>query len=172
MEERKEMIKPFTVEVTKEDENKPLTPTEEVVKQAPKPITVIRDGVEMIQPFTTIDTPVKKLYLILRVYNDMDAGEGELEQIKDFEFFTGTSQELYDKLKEEIIDSKDDSVRQKLDIMDSIIMVDSSKITLSVVMSKKKPCSVYKIMRNLKEQGKIVDDTSFDIEDYRYGDEE
>lgn len=172
MEERNEMIKPFTVEVTKEDENKPLTPTEEVTKQAPKPITVIKDGVEMIQPFTTIDTPVKKLYLILRVYNDMDAGEGELEQIKDFEFFTGTSQELYDKLKEEIIDSKDDSVRQKLDIMDSIVMVDSSKITLSVVMSKKKPCSVYKIMRNLKEQGKIVDDTSFDIEDYRYGDEE
>lgn len=172
MEERNEMIKPFTVEVTKEDENKPLTPTEEVTKQAPKPITVIKDGVEMIQPFTTIDTPVKKLYLILRVYNDMDAGEGELEQIKDFEFFTGTSQELYDKLKEEIIDSKDESVRQKLDIMDSIVMVDSSKITLSVVMSKKKPCSVYKIMRNLKEQGKIVDDTSFDIEDYRYGDEE
>ena len=172
MEERKEMIKPFTVEVTKEDENKQLTPTEEITKQAPKPITVIRDGVEMIQPFTTIDTPTKKLYLILRVYNDMDAGEGELEQIKDFEFFTGTSQELYDKLKEEIIDSKDESVRQKLDIMDSIVMVDSSKITLSVVMSKKKPCSVYKIMRNLKEQGKIVDDTSFDIEDYRYGDEE
>lgn len=172
MEERKEMIKPFTVEVTKEDEDKPLSPTEEVAKQAPNPITVIKDGVEMIQPFTTIDTPVKKLYLILRVYNDMDAGEGELEQIKDFEFFTGTSQELYDKLKEEIIDSKDESVRQKLDIMDSIVMVDSSKITLSVVMSKKKPCSIYKIMRNLKEQGKVVDDTSFDIEDYRYGDEE
>lgn len=172
MEERNEMIKPFTVEVTKEDENKPLSSTEEVTKQAPKPITVIKDGLEMIQPFTTIDTPVKKLYLILRVYNDMDAGEGELEQIKDFEFFTGTSQELYDKLKEEIIDSKDESVRQKLDIMDSIVMVDSSKITLSVVTSKKKPCSVYKIMRNLKEQGKIVDNTSFDIEDYRYGDEE
>ena len=169
--ERKEMIKPFTVEIGKEDQDESVNQirsTDEVKKEAPKPTTVIRNGEEMVQPFTTIDTPTRKLYLLLKVYNDVDAGEGEAEQLRDFEFFTGTSQELYDKIREEILESDDSSVRQKIDVMQSMILVDSNKITIGVAMSKTKPCSMYKIMKNLKDQGKIVDETSFDIEDYKY----
>ena len=170
-EKREEMIKPFTVNFGKDEKSESatqITPTTEVKKEAPKPTTVVRNGAEMIQPFTTIDTPTRKLYLLLKVYNDMDAGEGEAEQLRDFEFFTGTSQELYDKVREEILESDDSSVRQKIDVMKSMILVDSNKITIGVAMSKNKPCSMYKIMKNLKEQGRAVDDTSFDIEDYKY----
>lgn len=169
--EKKGMIKPFTVEIGKEEQDESVNQirsTDEVKKEAPKPTTVIRNGEEMVQPFTTIDTPTRKLYLLLKVYNDMDAGEGEAEQLRDFEFFTGTSQELYDKIREEILESDDSSVRQKIDVMQSMILVDSNKITIGVAMSKNKPCSMYKIMKNLKDQGKVVDETSFDIEDYKY----
>lgn len=168
--EKKGMIKPFTVEIGKEEKGnsaEQITPTNEVKKEAPKPTTVVRNGEEMVQPFTTIDTPTRKLYLLLKVYNDADAGEGA-EQLRDFEFFTGTSQELYDKVREEILESDDSSVRQKIDVMQSMILVDSNKITIGVAMSKNKPCSMYKIMKNLKDQGKVVDETSFDIEDYKY----
>ena len=75
---------------------------------------------------------------------------------------------MYDKVREEILESDDSSVRQKIDVMKSMILVDSNKITIGVAMSKNKPCSMYKIMKNLKEQGRAVDDTSFDIEDYKY----
>ena len=98
------MIKPFTVNFGKDEKSESatqITPTNEVKKEAPKPTTVVRNGAEMVQPFTTIDTPTRKLYLLLKVYNDMDAGEGEAEQLRDFEFFTGTSQELYDKVRSE-----------------------------------------------------------------------
>ena len=94
-EKREEMIKPFTVNFGKDEKSESatqITPTNEVKKEAPKPTTVVRNGAEMVQPFTTIDTPTRKLYLLLKVYNDMDAGEGEAEQLRDFEFFTGTSQ--------------------------------------------------------------------------------
>lgn len=162
----KDMIKPFTTEVEESAEN--IAETKEVVREAPTPTTVIKNGVELIQPFTTIDTPIKRLYLILKVYTDVDACDGEAEQIRDFEFFTGTSQELYDRIKEEIIESDDFSVRQKIDVMKSIIFADSPKITIGLATKKTKPCSMYKIMKNLREQGKIVDETSFDIEDYKY----
>lgn len=160
-------IKPFTVNITSGTDTK-ITPTAEVKREAPTPGTIIRDGVQMEQPFTTIDTPKSKIYLILKVYNDTDAGEGESEQIRDFEFFTGTSQELYDKIREEILESDDSSVRQKIDVMKSMVLVNSNKITIGVALRKDNPCSMYRIMKNLREQGKVVDETSFDIDDYKY----
>ena len=167
--EKERMIKPFTVNVTHGEENsKPITPTKDINKEAPKPGVVIKDGVQMEQPFTTIDTPKNKIYLILKVYNDADAVDGEGETIRDFEFFTGTSQELYDKAREEILESDDISVRQKIDVMKSMILVDSSKITIGVALRNDNPCSMYRIMKNLKEQGKVEDDSSFDIDDYKY----
>ena len=166
-ENTKEMIKPFEVELEKE-EKETVNQTEDVKREAPTPTTTFKNGVEMMQPFTTIDTPTKKLYLLLKVYNDFDAGEGDAEQPRDWEFFTGTSQELYDKVKEEIIESDDSSVRQKIDVMQSIILVNSTKVTIEIAVNKNRPCSYYTIMKNLKEQGKVVDDTSFDIEDYKY----
>lgn len=166
-ENTKDMIKPFEVELGK-NEKETINKTGDVKREAPTPTTTFKNGVEMVQPFTTIDTPVKKLYLLLKVYDDFDAGEGESEQIRDWEFFSGTSQELYDKVKEEILESEDSSVRQKIDVMQSIILVNSTKVTIEIAVSKNRPCSYYTIMKNLKEQGKITDESSFDIEDYKY----
>lgn len=166
-EDTKEMIKPFEVELG-EGEKETIKQTKEVKRESPSPTNTFKNGVEMVQPFTTIDTPVKKLYLLLKVYNDFDAGEGESEQPRDWEFFSGTSQELYDKVKEEILESEDSSVRQKIDVMQSIILVNSTKVTIEIAVSKNRPCSYYTIMKNLREQGKVIDDSSFDIEDYKY----
>ena len=52
--------------------------------------------------------------------------------------------------------------------MRSMILVDSSKITIGVALRNDNPCSMYKIMKNLKEQGKIEDNSSFDVDDYKY----
>lgn len=163
-----EMIKPFTVNITQQSDSRDITPTENIKRESPTPGTVIKDGVQMEQPFTTIDTPKSKIYLILKIYDDLNAGEGDDEQFRDFEFFTGTSQELYDKIKEEILESDDFEVRQKIDVMKSMVLVNSNKITIGVALRKDNPCSMYRIMKNLKEQGKIVDESSFDIDDYKY----
>lgn len=163
-----EMIKPFTVNITQQSDSRDITPTENIKREAPTPGTVIKDGEQMEQPFTTIDTPKSKIYLILKIYDDLNAGEGDDEQFRDFEFFTGTSQELYDKIKEEILESDDFEVRQKIDVMKSMVLVNSNKITIGVALRKDNPCSMYRIMKNLKEQGKIVDESSFDIDDYKY----
>lgn len=163
-----EMIKPFTVEVGDEGTTEgevvlPVTPTNEVKREAPIPRTVIKDGKEFIQPFTTIDTPKLKLYLLLKYYEDTD-GEGG-EQKRDFEFFEGTTQELYDKIREELIESDDSSVRLKLDAMKSRVYVDAPDVQIS------RKVSFYIFMKNMKVTGRIVDDTSFDIEDYKYDEE-
>lgn len=162
-----EKIKPFTINLSTtektEKEIKNLSSTAEVVKELPKPGVVYRDGKEMIQPFTTIDTPVEKLYLILKYYEDRENSDGEM--VRDFEFFTGTSQTLYDHLKEEIIEQDEEGCRLALDVMKSRVLVDSPNIKIS------HKCTVFIFMKNIIERGKAVDDSSFDIMDYYYEEE-
>lgn len=128
-------MKPFEVHVTKEEETKK--------QEQPK----------KIRPFETIDTPKEKLYLILKIYEDQ---ENDSEELRDFEFFTGTSQNLYDHLKEEI------ELNSGIDVMRSRVLVDSPNISIS------HKCSVFMFMRDTKDLGKIIDDSSFDINDYYY----
>lgn len=110
---------------------------------------------KMIKPFVRAESPSEKLYLILKYYEETEL---DGEEIRDFEFFTGTSQDLYDYLKSEI---EADTTTQ-LDIMRSRILVDSPKISIS------HKCTVYMFMKDLRDRGTVVDDTNFDIEDYYY----
>lgn len=123
-------------------------------KQLTKPFTIGDEfKTKKEKPFT-IEVPKTKLYLILKYYN---SNEECVEDMKDYEFFTGTSQELYDHIKVEIEEEP------YFDIMKSSVLVDSLKI-----LSLAQRCSVYIFMRDAKETGKIVDNTSFDINDYYY----
>lgn len=163
-----EKVKPFIINLSDTDktekEVKNLSSTAEMVKEPPKPGVVYRDGKELIQPFTTVDTPVEKLYLILKYYENRENPDGEME--RDFEFFTGTSQSLYDHLKEEIMEQDDQDCKLALDVMKSRVLVDSPNIKIS------HKCTVFIFMKDIIERGKAIDESSFDIMDYYYEEEE
>ena len=112
---------------------------------------------EKIKPFTMDENKSKeKLYLILAYYDSLvENGEDE----KDWEFFRGTTQGLYDHVKLMMTSDK------RFDAMRSKIFVDSPSITIGSANT-----SVFRIMLELREKGRVVDDTSFDIRDY-YWDE-
>ena len=139
-----EMIKPFT------------RPEENIEVNIEKKDTVHKEEQpKLIKPFTRVETPSTKLYLVLKYYDEKDL---DGEEIRDFEFFEGTSQDLYDYLKAEIEADSD----TQLDVMRSRILVDSPKISIS------HKCSVYMFMKDLRNRGVVLDNTSFDIEDYFY----
>lgn len=130
------MIKPFTINMDKEESEK-------------------KEQKKLIKPITIENAPKTKLYLLLKYYN---SGAENEEDYRDFEFFNGTTQEMYDHLKLEI-ESSDD-----IDVMRSRILVDSPNIRIS------HKCSIYIFMKDAKDTGRITDDTSFDIQDYYYDD--
>ena len=110
---------------------------------------------QMEQPFTTKDTPPKKkLYLILKYLYNPDENK---EFDRDFEYFRGTTQELYDHLKEEILLNI-----RAFDLMKSRELVDAPNIRIS------HKCSVFMFMKDTKDLGKIEDDSNFNIMEYYY----
>ena len=138
------MIKPFT------------RPEENIEVNIEKKDAVHKEEQpKLIKPFTRVETPSTKLYLVLKYYDEKDL---DGEEIRDFEFFEGTSQDLYDYLKAEIEADSD----TQLDVMRSRILVDSPKISIS------HKCSAYMFMKDLRNRGVVLDNTSFDIEDYFY----
>lgn len=111
---------------------------------------------KMVKPFTMDLQRAKageKMYLVLYVYTCQSG-----EDIHDFEFIIGR-QDTYDKIKELLINSDTD---EQLDAMRSLVFVDSPKIQISNRLS------IYSFMKDMKFNGKIDDDTSFDINDYYY----
>lgn len=114
---------------------------------------------KLIKPFKMDPKKSKrKLYLILKYYtNNTDGGEDE----KDWEFFKGTTQELYDHVKAEIL------IDTRFNVMRSKIFVDSPSITIGT-----KNTSVFGIMRGLQDSKKVVESSSFDISDYYYDEED
>lgn len=131
----KKTIKPFTVNINggqKTEENKPK---------------------EMIKPFTIEEAPKVKLYLVLKYYS---TNSDYVEDYRDYEYFRGTTQEMYDHLKVELETS------DEFDAMKSRVLVDSPNITIS------HKCSVYMFMKNARDIGKVKDESSFDITDYYY----
>ena len=97
------------------------------------------------------DTEPEKIYLILidGYENDEDA-----KPYRDWELVTGR-QEAYDYIK------------NMLENEYIIINVEESKIIVSSENVKiTDGVSIYAFMKNMKENDKIIDYTSFDIEDY------
>lgn len=137
------LTKPFTINIIRGDQE---TTTNE---------TAVNEGeinTETVEQEEVI-APKEKLYLILKYYN---SGVEGAEDYRDFEFFTGTTQALYDHMKTEI------EMTDDLDIMRSRVLVDSHNITIS------HKCSIYVFMKDAKDTGRVVDNTSFDIHDYYY----
>lgn len=101
----------------------------------------------MIDPIRKLDEPVKEKTYILLYYLTVDDGE----EVKTFETITGRSK-LYNFIK---------SIVENIDIHRSKVLVDEAMLNLEGVPS------VYQLMLHFQD---IFNDTSFDIEDYNYGD--
>ncbi len=103
----------------------------------------------------TYDTEKEKTYLILMDGVNTDDNE---TRFRDWEFKVGR-QEAYDYIKSLI---QSDYVL--IDIHKSKIIVDSENVKIS------QGISIYRFMRDMKEKDKVIDYSSFDIEDYNSGD--
>lgn len=134
--EEKKLIKPFTINIGKEENDKKEQKERKLIK-----------------PFTIEAAPPVKLYLVLKYYNSN--GDNE-EDYRDFEFFKGTTQEMYDHLKVEIENS------DEFDIMKSRLLVDSPNIQISHKLN------IYTFMKDARDTNRIVDESSFNIDDYYY----
>lgn len=104
----------------------------------------------------TYDTEPEKTYLILM--DGLERGEGSegetLRPIRDWEIKVGR-QQAYDYIKNML-----ESEYAEFNIYKSKIIVDS--------ITFKDGVSIYEFMKNMKEGDKVIDYTSFDIEDYTY----
>lgn len=103
----------------------------------------------------------KYLILLEGEYKD-----GDGENYKSFEMIQGR-QAAYDFIKEILENMTDSDYEYILDVSKSkiiseppVITEDTPRITLSNMLS------VYSFMKIMRQQNKIKDDTSFDIEDY------
>lgn len=101
------------------------------------------------------DTEPEKMYLIL--IEAWDISEGG-DKVRDWEIVEGR-QAAYDYIKNMI-----QSEYLSVDVMESKIIVSSEKVKVTDGVS------IYKFMKSMKENDKVIDYTSFDIEDYVNGD--
>lgn len=142
-----EMKKPFTMDL---DYAKLVKEGEEERKASQE---------KMTKPFVMDLDYAKsenKLYLILIVYSRIDG-----EDMHDFEFVTGR-QNVYDRIKELLTANERG---EEVDAMKSLIFVDSPKVQIS------KKLSLYRFMKDMKINDKVIDESSFDIQDYYYEEE-
>ena len=98
----------------------------------------------------TYDEEPDKIYLVLLDGVDKD----ETTKFRDWEFIEGR-QKAYDYIKSMI-----ESEYLNIDILESKIIVNSEKVKIDDGIS------IYEFMKTMKEKDKIIDYTSFDIEDY------
>lgn len=94
------------------------------------------------------DTEPEKKYLVLIEATDIESEE----QYQEWRFIEGR-QNAYDYIKRRI-----ENHYLSVDVHKSLIIVDSVKINEGI--------SIYSFMKVMKESEKVIDYTSFDIEDY------
>ena len=104
----------------------------------------------------TYDTEPEKIYLILIEGKSQD----EEIEFRDWELKEGR-QNAYDYIKDYIM-----SEYVEIDIHKSRIIVSSEKVKVTDGIS------IYEFMKAMKDKDKVIDYTSFDIEDYNDGDVE
>lgn len=101
------------------------------------------------------DSEPEKTYLVLIEATETNDDE---KQFRDWEIVEGR-QSAYDYIKRMI-----ESDYISVDIIKSKIIVNSDKVKITDGIS------IYQFMKSMKEQDKIIDYSSFDIEDYYTGD--
>jgi hypothetical protein len=104
----------------------------------------------------TYDDENEKTYLIL-IEGQTNDNDGEL--MRDWDFKVGR-QEAYDYIKNYL-----ESDYIVVDVINSKIVVSSEKIKVTDGVS------IFKFMKAMKEDNKVIDETSFDITDYLPGGE-
>ena len=97
------------------------------------------------------DTEPEKIYLILIDGEEVD---NESTRFRDWETVEGR-QAAYDYIKNML-----QSEYVLIDVHTSKIIVSSEKVKVTDGIS------IYEFMKNMKENDKVIDYTSFDIEDY------
>lgn len=95
------------------------------------------------------DTEPEKVYLIL-----IDGVDDEEKPMRDWQFKEGR-QEAYDYIKNLLM-----SQHAIIDVQESRIIVSSEKVKVSDGIS------IYEFMKAMKESDKVIDYSSFDIDDY------
>lgn len=139
-----EMEKPFTMDL------------DYAKSQAEKQSKPVRKP--MVKPFRMDPAANKeKLYLILLYIYDSNS---DTEYAQEFQFIKGR-QQTYDTLKT-YLEMED----LEVDAMKSRVLVDSPKVSIS------HKYSVFAFMRDMKERLAVEDNTSFDINDYYYEEDE
>lgn len=140
-----ELVRPFGMHIPDEYQEKFYEGIERDEHVAPpiKPVTVDENAAK------------KKLYLLLYV---LVSDEDNVEDLYQYEFFKGTSYDVYEKIKNVMGDNNEVG----LDVMKSRILVDSPKIRIST------KCSIYSFMKNAITTGKVIDDSGFNIDEYYY----
>lgn len=141
----------------KKKENEEPKPKKKTVKEklpTPSKEPAPKSGLKRmfnILPEGMIDPNHKKYLVLLYITSTVD----NLEDGKDF-FFENGRQATYDRIKHLLEND------WQVDCMKSLVFVDSPKVTIAT------RTSVYTFMKDVREQKKVIDDTSFDIEDYYY----
>lgn len=125
------------------DKVKPLSKEPEPKSGLKKMFNILPEGMA---------DPNHKKYLVL-LY--ITSTEDNIEDGKDF-FFENGRQAVYDRIKGMLENN------WNIDCMRSLVFVDSPKITIA------SHTTIYSFMRDVREQKKVIDDSSFDIEDYYY----
>ena len=118
----------------------------------------------LVNKMNTIDNKSKYLILLEGEYIS-----NEEESFKTFDIIVGR-QKAYEYIKQWLVGEDDTNVR--IDVIKSRILVEpevitekTPRITLSNMLN------IYRFMKNMKEQEKIIDDdSSFDIDDFYDGD--
>lgn len=101
------------------------------------------------------DTEPDKTYLVL-----IDGEDEEGKKFRDWEILIGR-QKAYDYIKDMLL-----SDYANIDVHTSRIIVSSDKVKVTDGVS------IYKFMKGMKDGDKVIDYSSFDIEDYNTGDED
>ena len=115
----------------------------------------------LVKAITYIPEDDNKKYLILITGEEYS---NENIEYRSWEIIE-SRQMTYDWIKELLLNG-DENNGFIFDIMKSKVLVDSENVPLS------KAISVYRFMTLMKTEDKVVDDSTFDIEDYAYNLEE
>lgn len=148
----KTMIEPFIIEreTIMSDQQKAMVPSSDEEIENGESGKVLKD-VFSILPEGSED-PNQKLYLVLFYIQD---AIDNMEEEQQFKFIRGR-QSVYDYIKEQLQSGV------AIDCMRSLIFVDSPNIRIS------HRCSIFVFMSDMKVKNLIIDDTSFDINDWKY----
>lgn len=147
MENNKQLTKPFSMVTTDED-----------VRRVEGEEAVARRHANMIKPVVIDEKASKKKYYIIL----FEIANGECENERTFEYFEGTTAELYEYLVTYM--GKNNDVGVFVD--KSKILVDSKKITI------KNAITIYQFMKNAVSVGAIAEESQIDIEQFHEEDDE